>query len=193
MDIFRNTISGFGISPTRRVFGLHPNTGKILVPIDICMLTSVGLDNNLPVNVIGADVLTSPAPSLLGKIALFDLPIFGIDVNPFVELDNSSANIKTINSVDINTIQVGDLVSIEGTTVSGKIFSSISGVTSGFGLLRKKPFPIDMGLTIQGIEIDLDTPLGDGFQGSPVIMKNNNQVLGMLLGKGIKVLACPLI
>jgi hypothetical protein len=196
MDIFRDADNGFSSSPSRRVFGLDPSSGNILVPIDICLLTlgSSNPDFTIPASSIGVKVLTSPITSLLGKIESVDTPVPGIDVNPIVTLDRSSAVVDTIDSIDLNTISSGQNVYVKvsgGTTISGTILAATSGVTSGAGLCEQQVFPLSMSLTIQAIRVQFSTPLGAGFQGSPIFIQGSTKVLGMLIGEGTTVLACP--
>jgi hypothetical protein len=197
MDIFRDNGNGFSRSPSRRVFGLDPTTGNILVPIDICVL--VLSDNNpdftIPASSTGVEVLTSPITSLLGKIASVETPIPGIDVNPIVTLDRSSTTIDTIDSINISTISSGQNIYVKlsgGTTVLGKILTATSGITSGAGLREQQIFPMSTSLRIQAIRVQFSIPLGAGFQGSPIFMQGSNKVLGMLIGEGTNALAYPL-
>lgn len=198
MDIFRdafnNGVSVIQRSPDRKVFGLHPSSGKVLVPIDICLLTlgSDTPDYTLPLQSINADVLSSPLVSLIGKVQFVDTPNSAIDVNPIVTLDSTSSSISTIDSVNINTIAAGDSVYIKidsSTTVSGKILQSMTGATSGQQLLESQIFPMDFGLRIQAIRVSFSIALGSDLQGSPIFKTSNNKVLGMLVGSGQDVLA----
>lgn len=197
MDIFRDAGNGFSRSPNRRVFGLDPSTGRILVPIDICLLTlgSSSPDFTIPASSINVKVLTSPIPSLLGKIDSVDTPVPGIDVNPIVTLDSSSTTIDTIDSININTISSAENIYVKlsgGTAVFGKILTAISGVSSGAGLCEQQIFPMSTSLRIQAIRVQFSIPLGSGFQGSPIFMQGSNKVLGMLIGEGTTALAYPL-
>jgi hypothetical protein len=198
MDIFRdafnNGISVVQKSPDRKVFGLHPSSGKVLVPIDICLLTlgSNIPDYTLPLQSINTNVLSSPLVSLIGRIQFVDTPSSVIDVNPIVTLDSTSSSISIIDSVNINTITAGDNVHIKidsTTVVSGKILQSMTGATSGQQLLESQIFPMDFGLRIQAIRVNFSIALGPDLQGSPIFKTSTNKVLGMLVGSGRDVLA----
>jgi hypothetical protein len=203
MKIFRNDIdASHQQSPIRRVFGRDPNTNKILVPIDVCLLAlqsgSPVLDINLPSISSGADILESPRNNRIGKVALVSTPSFGSSVDPIVTLDSSSTDLSSvpipvIDSVDITKIKAGDQVLIrleDNTIVSGKIVASIVGLNSGSDLLQDQVFPLlGAGFTVQAIRVDFSQPVGESLQGLPIFMAASNKVLGMLMGVGTSILA----
>jgi hypothetical protein len=196
MEIFRDSFAGIDKSPSRRVFGVDPATNKIVVPIDLCTYTfdtsggEVGPDPSLVAFLIGAEVKKSSNGVSIGEVQFAETPSAGSNVNPFVILDSNNIPIVTLNDIlsSIPTIDriiptsvsVGDLVTIVGTTVSGKI--SI--------LLQELSFPRDASLKIQAFTVQLSTPIGSSFQGSP-ILTTSGKTVGMLLGSGSTVIACP--
>jgi hypothetical protein len=186
MQIFRDSYAGIDKSPLRRVFGLHPITNKIIVPIDLCTYKldnaggQIGPDPTLVAFLTGAEIRDSGGVSI-GKVEFVDTPSPAGNVNPFVTLNSSSTNIPVISQITPPSISVNDLVKISDTTVSGKI--SV--------LLQLLSFPHNASLKIQAFTVQLDTPIGSSFQGSPIIMTTNGKTIGMLLGSGMTVIACP--
>lgn len=186
MEIFRDSVPGITKSPSRRVFGVDPATNKIVVPIDLCTYTfdtsggEVGPDPSLVAFLIGTEVKKSSNGVSIGKIQFAETPSVASNVNPFVILDSSSSTIPIVDRIIPTLVSVGDPVTIGGTTVSGKI--SV--------LLQELSFPHDASLKIQAFTVKLNTPVGSSFQGSP-ILTTSGQTVGMLLGSGSTVIACP--
>jgi hypothetical protein len=198
MEIFRDSVPGITKSPSRRVFGVDPATNKIVVPIDLCTYTfdtsggEVGPDPSLVAFLIGTEVKKSSNGVSIGKIQFAETPSVASNVNPFVILDSSSStipivrlndilrSIPTIDQIIPTLVSVGNPVTIGGTTVSGKI--SV--------LLQELSFPRDASLKIQAFTVQLNTPVGSSFQGSP-ILTTSGKTVGMLLGSGSTVIACP--
>jgi hypothetical protein len=200
MNIFREkiTVSNRNISksPDRTIFGGHPITGNILVPIDVCLLVfgSTSPDYTFLDDMNNASILTNPGFSLLGKVLSFEPIILGSDIQPIVELDRSSPAISKINSIDIGSIKAKDEIFLRlpsGTIIPGEIQVPDNGATNGFSLIQRQPFPMDIGQTVQAIKVEFVMPVGDILQGSPIFMKSNNKILGMLLGIGNEVLVYP--
>jgi hypothetical protein len=129
---------------------------------------------------IGAEVKQSSNGVSIGRIQFAETPSAASNVNPFVILDSSSSSIPTIDRIIPTSVSVGDPVTIGGTTVSGKI--SI--------LLQELSFPRDASLKIQAFTVQLSTSIGSSFQGSP-ILTTSGKTVGMLLGSGSTVIACP--
>jgi hypothetical protein len=189
IEIFRDSFAGIAKSPSRRVFGVDPATNKIVVPIDLCTYTldssggEVGPNPSLVAFLTGAEIKRSSDGVPIGKVQFVETPTPASNVNPFVILDSSSipSSIPVINRITPASISVGDLVTIGGTTVSGKI--SVP--------LQLLSFPDDASLKIQAFTVQLSMPIGSSFQGSP-ILTTGGQTIGMLLGSGNTVIACPL-
>jgi hypothetical protein len=183
MEIFRDSFAGITKSPSRRVFGVDPATNKIVVPIDLCTYKldafggEVSPDPSLVAFLIGAEVKRLSDGVSIGKIQFADTPSPASNVNPFVILDSNSRSIPVIAPASVN---VGDPVTIGGTTVSGRIS----------GPLQLLSFPRDASLKIRAFTVRLSTPIGPSFQGTP-ILTTSGQTVGMLLGSGSTVIACP--
>jgi hypothetical protein len=200
MNIFRAKIAAssrsISKSPDRTIFGSHPTTGNILVPIDICLLVfgSTFPDYTFLDDMNDASVLTNPGFSLIGNILSFEPIILGSDIQPIVELDRSDPAISKINPIDIASVKAKDEIFLKlpsGTIIPGEIQFPDNGATKGFSLIQRQPFPMDIGQTVQAIKVEFVVPIGDSLQGSPVFMKSSNEILGMLLGIGNEVLVHP--
>jgi hypothetical protein len=196
IEIFRDSVPGITKSLSRRVFGVDPATNKIVVPIDLCTYTldtsggEVGPDPSLVALLIGAEVKKSSTGVSIGEVQFAETPSPASNVNPFVIIDSSNIpivtlndilrSISTINRIIPTSVSVGDPVTIGGTTISGKI--SV--------LLQELSFPRDASLKIQAFTVQLSTSIGSSFQGSP-ILTTSGKTVGMLLGSGSTVIACP--
>lgn len=186
MEIFRDSFAGIPKSPSRRVFGVDPATNQIVVPIDLCTYKldafggEVGPDPSLVAFLIGAEVKKSSNNELIGKIQFAATPSAASNVDPFVILNSGSGSIPVIDRIIATLVSVGDPVTIGGTTFSGTISGS-------FQLLS---FPRDASLKIRAFPVRLSTSIGPSFQGSPILAASG-QTIGMLLGSGSTVIACP--
>jgi hypothetical protein len=195
MQVIRQATVNSAPSPSRQVFGLHPITKKILVPIDVCLYTinSNTPDFSLPALSVttGVKIVGSPSPTLLGKVVSAFNPNVAVDVDPIVTLDSTLSSIPVINSVNINTVKGGDKIFIRrdnGNMTSG----IITGSAIGSGLIQTQIFPtldFNLSLRVQAIEVTFSSSLGENLQGIPILMQSNQEVLGMLLGVGSSVLA----
>jgi hypothetical protein len=134
MEIFRDAFKGLGTSPSRMGFGLHPVTGNIIVPIDICTHTldsfgdEVGPDSSLVAPLVGAEIKQTSSGASIGIIDIAETPNPAMDVNPFVILDRSSTAIPKIDQINPSIIRVGDsiVLDLSFTKISGKVSNTLS-------------------------------------------------------------------
>jgi hypothetical protein len=190
MEVFRETWHGILRSPDREVFGGHPNSGKILVPIDLCILdlgNNENPDYSFPVKLTNAEIKESNNSAPIGKVEIVSTPNPAQDVYPIVTLN--TVDLQEFPKIDPQlpgTLQAGDKIffrsGLDNQVREGQILPSTNGISSGLGLIEQLPFPIDIALTIQAYRVQFNNPLGPKFQGSRIIMKATNKTLGMLLG-----------
>jgi hypothetical protein len=189
IEIFRDISAGIAKSPSRRIFGLDPATNNIIVPIDLCTYTldssggEVGPNPSLVAFLTGADIRKSSNGLSIGKVQFVDTPSAAMNVNPFVILDRSLSGIPVIDQIKPSLVNVGDLVNldIDNTVISGRISTP----------LRLLSFPNDASLKIRAFTVQLSMPVGSSDSGSPIFINGTSQMLGMLLGTGNTVIACP--
>jgi hypothetical protein len=180
MNIFRDNIKP---SPIRQAFGIHSITKKVLVPIDLCVLTDTSTQPDFALQSQGDKILEASTSLLIGTVPSILFPSPANDINPVIALDNSisSSNIAVVRST---TIQVGSNVVLNLTTST-----SINGIITGS--VQQKPFPTDISFTIQAFKVKLNSPIGSNFIGAPLLLATTRETVGMILTAGKDILVFP--
>jgi hypothetical protein len=180
-------------SPDRQVFGIHPTTNKILVPIDLCVLidSNPTPDFNLDVGQ-AKNILNSDTSAPVGKIVNFILQVGNI--NPIVTLEPDPSDPSDPSSNDgiekiivPSNVKAGDVVTLRDTLVKGTILPPLPGNTS---LINTFPFPLDMAINVSAFRVKFNGMLQLKDIGSPIIMVDGS-TLGMLLTDGQEVFVYP--
>ena len=182
VSVFRE---GFGII-SRQVFGIHPTTNKLLVPIDLCILSNNNTSPNFGLDVLDTKVLDVNTSREVGTIKNFSVPPEG-NINPVVELNTDGIDLLISFPDDIFkkiifptiTIRAGNLVTLnENTSVKGNILPLIS---AGQSLINTFPFySTNSGFTFKAFKIKFNQGLRPKDIGSPIIMEDGS-TLGMLV------------
>ena len=87
-------------SPEREVFGIHPTTNKLLVPIDLCILINSNTSPDFSLNILNAEVLDANNAISVGKIKNFSVPPVG-NIDPIVELNTDGIDLSSYFPNDI--------------------------------------------------------------------------------------------
>jgi hypothetical protein len=184
MEVFRESfIDGSNTilqSPPRQVFGIHPTNGKILVPIDLCILVLGNPTPKFDFNVNGRDVLDAPTSALVGTVENFSVPPAG-NINPIVTLDPDIPIDRRIKKIITpSTVKAGDVVTLDGdSSFTGNVLAPVS---DGL-IIGTFPFPLNPSLTILAFRVAFSKTLRSEDIGSPIVMADK-KILGMLLTAG---------
>jgi hypothetical protein len=192
MEVFRKSFTDGSNtiiqSPTRQVFGIHPTNGKILVPIDLCILVSGDPTPKFNLNVDGKNILNSSNSDLVGTVENFSIPPEG-NINPIVTLDPDipiNSRIKKI--IAPSTVKAGDIVTLDGdSSFTGRILPPLPSSTT---LIDEFPFSLDPSFTISAFRVAFSKSLVETDIGSPIVM-SNGKILGMLLTTGNTAFVFP--
>lgn len=188
MRVFREISTTIPQSPDRQVFGIHPNTNKILVPIDLCVLIGSSANPNFNLDVEGKNILDGNTSIPVGIIENFIVPPTG-NINPIVTLKPDPPIDDEIKKIIVpSNVQAGDVVTLNGDMLfRGKILPSLLGNLS---LIDTVPFSLDIALNVLAFKVEFNRMLQLEDIGSPIIMADGS-TLGMLLTDGQKVFVYP--
>ena len=187
MRVFRAISTTIPQSPERQVFGIHPNTNKILVPIDLCVLIGSNPIPDFDLNVEGKSILKSNNSAPVGTIENFIVSPTG-NINPIVTLKPDSSIDGEIKKIIVpSNVKAGDIVTLRDTLVKGTILPPLPGNTS---IINTFPFPLDMAINVSAFRVKFNGMLQLEDIGSPIIMVDGS-TLGMLLTDGQEVFVYP--
>ena len=185
MRVFRSVSSTVPQSPERTVFGIHPTTNKLLVPIDLFILVNGNANPNFDLDVLDTEVLDVNTSKPVGKIKNFSVPPVG-NIDPILELNTDGIDLLPYFPNDIKkiilpttTIRTGNLVTLNGNiSFQGNILPP---TIAGQSLINTFPFySINSGRHFSAFRIKFNQDLQLEHIGSSIIMADGS-ILGMLV------------
>lgn len=179
MQVFRPSINGLGFSPVRSVYGVNQG-GKIIVPLDLCVLTQNDYSNNLPSQLLAVQApIVQQGGNVIGNVIYANNPS-PITVDPVVKLQPIQPLL--VNFQFVQPVLPSDPGLIGNPAIS---FTASSGTVFNGTLLSTNPqsSPYLSGLfTVNAYTVNFPNPPNDSTIGSMVML--NGKSLGMFLGTG---------